>query len=382
MGCSRVDLSVPGVAELHARRSEKWAVEDEDVLSLTVAEMDFPVAAAIRRAVQDAVGRSDLGYATPTNPTLSAALAEFAARRLGWVVDPEQVTVVPDVMVGLVELCRLLVEPGAAVAFASPAYPPFFVELRESRRRVITVGLDPSGSIDLEALDDALAQGARAFVLSNPHNPTGRVIPFDELEAIAQRCVSVGAWVLADEIHAPLVLPGAAHTPWLEVSDAARACGISLTSASKAFNLAALKTAFVVTAGEAARDALRRLGPQHDHASVLGGIASEVAFREGDDWLDAVIEQLDRNRTQLADELARHLPKVRWTPPAATYLAWLDCTRLSLGDEPASAFLQHGRVALSRGLDYGPEGAGHVRLNFATSPDHLSEAIRRMSLRV
>ena len=372
------DLKVPGLSQMHARRSEKWAVEDDDVLSLTVAEMDFPVAASIREAVQDAVAGSDLGYATPVTPELSAALAGFAKRRLRWAIDPEQVTVVPDVMVGLVELCRLLVEPGAAVAFASPAYPPFFVELREAQRRLVTIGLDPTGRVDLDALDRALAQGTRALVLANPHNPTGRVLALTELQAIAERCASAHAWVLADEIHAPLVLPGATHNPWLEVSDAARACGVAFTSASKAFNLAALKTAFAVTAGDAPRDAVGRLGPQHDHASVLGAIATEIAFRECDEWLDTVIGQLDRNRAQLARELADRLPEVRWAPPEATYLAWLDCRRLSLGDDPAAAFLRDGRVALGRGLDFGPEGAGHVRLNFATSPAHLSDATGRM----
>jgi cystathionine beta-lyase len=374
-----LDLSVPDLPELQARRSEKWAVHDGDVLSLTVAEMDFPVAAPVRAAVHDAVDRSDLGYATPATPALTEALAGFAARRLGWTIDPEQVTVVADVMVGLVELCRHLVGPGEAVAFASPAYPPFFAELRDAERRLITVALGPSGRIDLEALDAALHQGARVLVLSNPHNPTGRVLPRDELQGIAERCAAARTWVLADEIHAPLVLPGATHTPWLEVSDAARACGIALTSASKAFNLAALKTAFVVTAHGTTREVVRRAGSQQDHASVLGEIAAEVAFRDCDDWLDEVIAQLDHNRAHLADKLSAHLPDIQWTPPQATYLAWLDCRRLSLGDDPAAVFLGRSRIALSRGLDFGPEGAGHVRLNFATSPAHISEAIRRMA---
>jgi cysteine-S-conjugate beta-lyase len=382
MNDSAVDLSVPGLSRMHARRSEKWAVEDDDVLSLTVAEMDFPIAAPIRKALHDAVARSDFGYATPPTPGLLAALTGFAERRLRWTIDPEQVAVVPDVMVGLIELCRLLVEPGAAVAFASPAYPPFFVELREAQRRLTTVALDSAGGIDLGALDRALAQGTRVLVLANPHNPTGRVLSRAELQAIADRCASAQVWVLADEIHAPLALPGATHTPWLEVSDTSRDCGIAFTSASKAFNLAALKMAFAITAGGASRDVLWRLGPQNDHASVLGSIAAEVAFREGDQWLDAVVAQLDRNPTQLAGDLANRLPNIRWTPPQATYLAWLDCQRLGLGDEPAAAFLRRGRVALGRGLDYGPEGAGHVRLNFATSPAHLSEAVRRMAATV
>lgn len=374
----RSDLVVPALSGLHERRGEKWAPFDPDVLSLTIAEMDFPLAPPIREALIAMIERSDLGYAVRPPRALRIALAEFAARRLNWTIDTEQVMVVPDVMIGLVELCRVLAGPGAAVGFATPAYPPFFRELGSLGMRVVTVGLTPDGSIDLDALDAALEGGLSAFVLSNPHNPTGRVLPKSELEAIAERCAARGTWVLADEIHAALVLPGATHVPWLEVSDAARSCGIALTSASKAFNLAALKTAFIVTADERARALADRIGSQLDHASLLGEIAAEVAFVEGDTWLDAVIDQLDRNRSQLATELRECLPAVRWRPPQATYLAWLDCRGLDLDGEPADVFLQRGRVALSAGLDYGEPGAGHARLNFATSAQHLSEAVARI----
>ena len=373
------EFDVPPLLELRERRSEKWAIFDSDVLSLTVAEMDFPIVSPIREAVVAAIDRCDLGYGVPAPDGLSKALAVFAARRLDWTVDPDQVTVVPDVMLGLIELGRAIAGPGEAVGFTTPAYPPFFRELALAGLKTVPVGLAPDGAIELDQLDAALARGIRAFVLSNPHNPTGRVLPRGELEAIAERCVQRDVWVLADEIHAPLVLPGATHTPWLEVSDAARRWGIALTSASKAFNLAALKTAFVVTADPAARTLVDGIGPQHDHASLLGEIAAEVAFLDGDPWLDAVIAQLDRNRSQLAAELHERLPAERWRPPAATYLAWLDCRDLGLDAEPADVFLKRGRVALGPGLNYGETGAGHARLNFATSPQHLTEAITRMA---
>ncbi|MBV9415671.1 MAG: aminotransferase class I/II-fold pyridoxal phosphate-dependent enzyme [Solirubrobacterales bacterium] len=341
--------------------------------------MDFPIATPIREALFAAVGRSDFGYAVADAPVLIEALVGFAGRRLGWAVDPEQVTVVPDVMVGLIELCRTIAAPGQAVAFATPGYPPFSAELQAAGFRVLTVDLDSQGRIDLDALDSVLSGRVAAFVLSNPHNPTGHVATRDELATLAERCAAVETWVLADEIHAPLVLSGAEHIPWLEISDAAREYRVALTSASKAFNLAALKTAFIVTAAARAREIVRRLPAQHDHASLLGTIGAEVAFTDGDPWLDAVVEQLYFNRAQLAADLAAQLPQVRWIPPQATYLAWLDCTALGLGDEPADVFLAHGRLALGRGLDYGQPGAGHVRLNFATSPTHLGDAIRRMA---
>jgi cystathionine beta-lyase len=282
-------------------------------------------------------------------------------------------------MAGLIELCRVVVAPGDQVAFFTPAYPPFFVELPQARVELVELRLGAAGAVDLDALEAALAGGVRAPVLTNPHNPTGRVLPRAALEQIAELCAHYGCWVLADEIHAPLVLEGARLTPWLEVSDAAREGGIALTSASKAFNVAGLKAALMITASDRAREAVHRVPPLTDRVGLLGVIAAEAAFTYGDPWLDAVLDQLAANRRLLGDLLAADLPKIKWTPPEASYLAWLDCRELALGDNPAATFLERGRIALSRGLDYGREGAGFVRLNFGTSPEHLTDAERWMA---
>jgi len=373
-----IDLTVPRLDELHRRRSEKWSIHPPDVLSATVAEMDFPIAEPVAQALRDAIDRDDLGYAAPASASLRDAFATFAARRMAWTVDPEQVSLVPDVMLGLLDLCRVIAGPGDAVAFASPAYPPFFELLPRTGARLVHVALGDDGRLDLGSLHEALAAGVRALVLASPHNPTGHVYTRDELAAIAERCAEHDVWVLADEIHAPLTLPGATFTAWLEVSDAAREIGVSLTSASKAFNVAGLKSALVVTSSDRTRELVARIGRQHEHSGLLGAIAAEAAFVHGDEWLDAVLAQLDANRAWLASELPARLPGVSWRPPEATYLAWIDCAGLGLGDEPADVFLPRGRIALGRGLDYGPEGAGHLRLNFATSLMHLDDALTRM----
>jgi cystathionine beta-lyase len=374
-----VRLDVPDLSALQARRSEKWARHGAGVLASTTAEMDFALAPPVTEALHVAVDRHDLGYAPPTPRRLAESFAGFAARRLAWTVDPEQVTLVPDVMAGLVELCRVLVGPGQTVAFATPAYPPFYGDLPQARVKLREIPLLGDRTLDANALEVALRARTRVLVLSNPHNPTGHVLSRPELERIAEICAAHDAWVLADEIHAPLVLDGAEHTPWLEVSDAARERGIALTSASKAFNVAGLKAAVAVTASATAREAVAKLPELADRAGLLGVVAAEAAFSAGDEWLDAVLARLAANRELLAEALARDLPEVRWTPPEGTYLAWLDCRALGLGDEPAAAFLERGRVALMRGLDFGPPGAGHVRLNFGTSPELVEEMVRRMA---
>ena len=374
-----IDLQVPDLAALYERRSEKWSSYEPDVLPLTVAEMDFPLAAEVTAALHAAIDRHDLGYTAPTAARTAAAFAGFAQRRLHSTVDPEHLTLVPDVMAGLIELCRILTEPGAQVAFFTPAYPPFFAELPQARVELVELPLDAASAVDLARLETALAGGVRVLVLANPHNPTGQIVPRQVLEQIADLCVTYDAWVLADEIHAPLVLDGATHTPWLEVSDAARNCGIALTSASKAFNVAGLKAAFVITASDRAGAAVRRLPVLTDRVGILGIVAAEAAFTAGDRWLDAVQARLAANRALLGQLLAVELSQITWRPPQASYLAWLDCRALPFGDDPAAIFLQRGRIALSPGLDYGREGAGFVRLNFGTSPQHLTDAVQRMA---
>ena len=373
-----VDLHVPSLAELHGRRSWKWDGQPDDVLASTVAEMDFAVAEPIKAELQAAVSRDDLGYPPTQVPRLVGAFVDFAGRRLNWRVDPDQVRLVPDVMVGVLALARLLVGPNRSVAVATPAYRPFLVDPPSIGLAVRQVPLGVDGAADLDALTEVFASGTRVLILANPHNPTGRVLAREQLERLAELCAQHEVWVIADEIHAPLVLSGAIHVPWLEVSDAAREHGFALTAASKAFNLAGLKAAQLVTASARTRVAAERLAALREHVGLLGLLAAEVAFTHCDGWLDAILDQLARNRELLGALLDERLPAIRWDPPQASYLAWLDCRALGLGGDPANVFLDRGRVALAPGVNYGA-GEGHVRLNFGTSAELVTEMVRRMA---
>ncbi len=373
-----IDLTVPDLATLHQRQSAKWSGQPADVLSLPVAEMDFPVAEPIAVALREAINRSDLGYPPKVATKMLDAFAAFAERRLDWRLDTEQVLVLPDVVASLLALGRLF-EPGERVCFTVPAYPPFLHVLPSADLRTHPIEMRADGSLDLDQLQAALADGVRLLVLANPHNPTGRVLPREELEQIAELCASYDAYVFSDEIHAPLVLDGSSHTCWHDVSDAARDWGLVLTSASKAFNVAGLKAAMIVSAGGRGQQLLSRLIDVHPHPGLLGIVAAEAAFDHGDEWLDAVIAQLAFNREYLLAELKRVLPDVGYSPPQATYLAWLDCRKLGLGDDPAQPFLDYGRVALSPGPMFGEPGHGFARLNFGTSPEHLGDAVARMA---
>jgi len=373
------------IAELRGRTSAKWRTYPPDVLPLPVAEMDFPVAPPIAEALRAAIDRNDLGYAGP-NLGLVEALAGFAARRWAWAVDPDQVALAPDVGVGVVEVLRLLVGPGDRVAINPPVYDSFFPWLVEAGCRLVEVPLARSAggwALDLDATEAAFRGGVRVHLLCSPHNPTGTVHGRDDLRRLAALAARYGVTVLSDEIHAPLVLPGRAHHPFVSVSDEAARHGIVFTSASKAWNIAGLKCAAIVTADPETRRLLPRLPEELrwrvGHLGVLGGIA---AFRDGEPWLDEVVGIIDRHRHDLAGLLADRLPAIRYRPPDASYLAWLDCTALGLGDDPSATFLARGRVALSPGPSFGRPGAGHARLNLATAWPIVEEAVDRMAAAV
>jgi cysteine-S-conjugate beta-lyase len=370
------------LSELRRRRSAKWRTYPPDVLPLPVAEMDFPLARPVAEALHAAVRRSDLGYAGPS-PELAEALAGFAERRWGWQVDPAQVTLAPEVGVAVVEVLRLLVRPGDRVVINPPVYDSFFPWVTEVGCQLVEVPLAETGdglALDLDAIQAAFQDGARVHLLCSPHNPTGTVHPRQDLERLAALAARYGVTVLADEIFAPLVLPGRTHHPFVSVSPEAAGHGVVFASTSKAWNLAGLKCAAIVTADTATRRLVKKLPEELPwRVGHLGVLASTAAFAEGEPWLDEVLGVLDHHRHYLAELLAARIPAVRYRPPDATYLAWLDCTALGLGEDPSAAFLARGRVALSPGPSFGRPGRGHARLNMGTSRQILAEAVDRMA---
>ena len=357
--------------QLRRRTSMKWRHYPEDVLPVWVAEMDVPLAEPVALAIIEAVERGDTGY--PNGTAYAEALAEFATKRWNWTPAVERMKIVPDVMMGVVEMFRLVSHRDAPVVVNSPVYPPFFQFIESLGRQVVEAPLDTDGRIDFAVLEAAFVQAGKGsvYLLCNPQNPTGTVHTAAELEEVARLSRAHGVRVVADEIHAPLTAEG--FVPYLSIADD----GLSLMSASKAWNLAGLKAALAI-AGPDAADDLKRLPEEVGHGpSHVGILAHTAAFQDGVDWLDALLDGLDENRRLLAGLLAEHLPEVRYTPGQGTYLAWLDCR--ALGDDPARTFLKRGKVALNSGIPFGTGGAGFVRMNLATSTEIITEAVRRMS---
>ncbi len=372
-----VDLS-----DAQCRRSLplKWGSFDADVIPAWVAEMDYEIAPVVREPVLRAVHDGITGYPPPdARSGVGQALAGFAHRHWGWAVDPASCVLVGDVMSGVRLTLEVLSEPGPVVV-PTPAYMPFLDVAQQTGRERVDLPLDPDqphAAIDLERLDALLAAGARTVLLSQPHNPWGRAFTRPELEGLRDVVARRGARVISDEIHAPLVLPGAQHVPYLSIEGTA-GHAVSVLAASKAFNTAGLKCAQVVAPDPITVAALRAVPLVQNHAtSPLGATAAVAAYEQGDAWLASLVERLGAQRTLFGELLAEHLPASRTRPLEATYLAWLDARGHGHAD-PAAVALRSGRVAVSAGTDFGPGGEGHVRVNLATSPNRLREVVRRL----
>ena len=268
------------------------------------------------------------------------------------------------------------------MVISPPVYPPFFDWVSEAGARLLEVPLRLESAgwrLDLAALEAAFATHPAVYVLCNPHNPVGRAHTAGELAALVRLARMYRVAIVSDEIHGPLVLPGATFTPLLTVPGAAE-IAVSVLSASKAWNLAGLKCAAVVSASPAMAAIVGRFpADSRWRMGHFGVIASVAAFTAGEPWLDQVLATLDRRRTLLATLLRERLPALGWHPPEATYLAWLDCTAVGPDDQAQERFLDHGRVALEPGLRFGAIGSGYARLNFATSSEILDQAISRMA---
>ena len=380
------------------RTSIKWDRFPADVLPLFVAEMDFPVASAIKRTLIERIEASDIGYVNRLGD-LAPAFADFARDRWGWEVPHEHLHLATDVATGVVEALRVFRPGGGRLVIPAPTYPGFFEMLQEVDFEVVEIplrapaGSAPSGStetaeaepsrlgLDLAAIEREFAAGADAFVLCNPHNPHGIAFTVSELTALARLAAKHDVFVIADEVHAPLTHSGAAFTPFAPLAAAAGALSATATSASKGWNLAGAKCSLIIAADARANEVLTGLPPEVlTRTSLLGLHASIAAFRDSRDWLDDAIALVEANERLLATLVRDHLPGVSYVSrPEAGYLAWLDFTQAGLGDDPYRRILEDARVALNDGKWFGIGGAGHVRLNLACAPHTIREAVARIA---
>ena len=363
----------------------KWERHGNDVLSAWVADMDVEVPSFITEAVIERVESGGLGYGFYDEPIpVLEAFKNRMHKAFNWEIQTSDVIRVHDVIQGLEWAIRTLSPVGSGIVVQTPVYPPFYSTIEASGRYWVAnplLATEDGWALDFDHLESVAADPeVSTLLLCHPHNPCGLVMTQEDLAKIVDIAERNDLVVVSDEIHCDLVYTPHRHVPAASISELASQRTVTITAATKTFNMAGLRMAFVHTESE-------RYGPQLKEISTrmiggingLGQVATVAGWEHGDDWIAELVAGLDHNRHLLSDLLSELLPGVVYRRPQATYLAWLDCRELDLGDNPAELFLSRGQVALNSGLDFGPEGTGHVRLNFATSPELLTMIVERMA---
>jgi len=367
--------------ELRKRKSSKWRQYPSDVLPLPVAEMDFPIAPAVKASLQDMLDRSDTGY-LGAFPELFEAFAKFSKSRWNWQPDTTQIRIATDVGVGIVEVMRTLIKAGDKVMLNSPVYENIWKWIPEVNATLVDVPLTENElnyKLDLDAIEREYANGVKLHILCSPHNPVGIIYTRSELETIATLAKMYGVIILSDEIHGPLTFNKKDFYPFLSVSDDAKEVGIIITSASKSFNFAGLKCALIITESAILKEKINAMPPALTwRASLFGAVASTAAYSESDEWLDGVLITLNENRNLVKKLIDTKIPTIKYRIPDFGYLAWLDVSSLGLGSDPAGQILERSKLALNAGILYGPKHSNFVRFNFGTSEEIINQAFDRL----
>ena len=358
----------------------KWTLYPEDVLPLWVADMDFAVAEPVMAAIRARLDHPVLGYGV-SQVGLKARIVEWLSSQYGWQVGTEAIVMLPGVVPGFNLAIRATCAPGAGVVVQTPVYPPMLKAPVNWDMRRVDAPLTDGDAVDMTVLRGALAEArGGALLLCNPHNPTGRVFRREELAAMAEACLAAGTTIIADEIHCDLLFDGRRHIPVASLAPEVAAQTITLMSAGKTWNIAGLNACWAVVPDPALRARFQRaIASVADHVNILGLVATEAALADGQPWREAVLAYLQGNRDWLARAVAERLPGVRMNMPEGTYLAWLDCRRSAAGNDPQRFFLEQAKVGVNPGPDFGPPGAGFVRLNFGCPRALLEEGIGRMA---
>lgn len=347
-----------------------------------VAEMDFALSPEVRDTLIRMVEASDIGYLDGPGE-LAPVFADFVRDRWGWQLDPTHVYLATDVATGVVEALRVLRPDGGTLVLPAPVYPGFFEMLQELSfdvREVLLTGDASGAALDLDAIEREFAAGATVLLLSNPHNPHGTAFTRDELVTLTELAARYDVALVSDEIHAPLTHSGTVFTPIAPLAAAAGALAVTVTSASKGWNIAGAKCAMIIAADARANAVLQQLPPEVlTRTSILGLHASIAAFTTGREWLDRAVAQIEANQALFEALRAEHMPSVGYTPGHAGYVAWIDLRNTGLGDRPVQRILNEARVAVNDGRHFGLGGDGFARINLAAAPDTIVRGVERIA---
>jgi len=371
-----------GVSQRWDKASRRYGADR--TLAMWVADMDFRCPEPVLQALRDRVEHGIFGYSNKTDSYLDAVAAWFA-RRQDWAVERDWIVTAPGVVPALNVVVRGFTQPGDKVIVQRPVYYPFFRVTNNNGAEVVSNGLvyeNGTYRMDLEDLERKAADPkAKLLILCSPHNPTGTVWGADDLRAVAEICARNGVLVVADEIHGDLMHPGVRFTPFATLGDVAANNTIVCTAPSKTFNLAGLHTSNIIIPNKDIRERFQKaLAVQSmPGMSPFGIVATEAAYREGEPWLDAVMEYIAGNARRMVEFFSDELPEFKVVQPQGTYLLWFDCRSLGLDqDALEDLMLNKAKIYFDEGYIFGPEGAGFERINIACPRPLLDDALVRM----
>ena len=369
------------IIDRHHTDSAKWRCYDENVLPMWVADMDFAVPDPVRRALEERVTHPIFGYGLPPDG-FREVIQERLDRLYDWHIETDDVFFVPGVVPGFNLACQAIGAPGDRVLVEAPVYPPMLTGPGNAGRicQVVPLAEGPERyEHDFDAFERAITERTALFLLCNPHNPVGRVFETAELERLAEICLRHDVVICSDDIHCDIIYQDHRHVPIASLAPEIAARTITFFAPSKTFNIAGLSCSVGVVQDPDLRARLELTGNGiMPSVNVLSYVAGLAAYRDGQAWLDALLVYLEANRDYLLDYVAAHMPGITCQKPDGTFLAWLDCRGLDLPGGPHQFFLEHARVALNDGADFGAGGEGFARLNFGCPRATLTEGLERM----
>lgn len=363
----------------------KWkeAETDREVLPAWIADMDFEVLPEIRQTVHDYAEQLVYGY-TYASDGLIEAVQNWEEKQHGYRFDKDALVFIEGVVPAISTAIQAFTKEGQAVLINTPVYPPFARSIKLNNRRLITNSLvekDGLFEIDFDQLEkDFVEEDVKLYVLCNPHNPGGRVWEKEVLEKIGQLCQKHGVLLVSDEIHQDLALFGNKHQSFNTVNEDFKEFSLILSSATKTFNIAGTKNSYAIIENPKLRVAFqkRQLANNQHEISGLGYLATEAAYRSGEDWLTELKELIEQHINYVVDLFGKET-KIKVMKPQGTYLIWLDFSAYDISDEELKSLLRNeAKVILNRGLDFGEEGALHARLNVAMPTSVLEEVCQRI----
>ena len=354
----------------------------EGTLPMWVADMDFKSPPCVAEALGKITAHGVFGY-TETDDAYFAAVRSWFTGRFGWSPEREWLVTTNGVVNAIYLAVRALTGPGDGVVIQQPVYHPFAESARRNGRKLLINELVYDNGryiIDFEDFENKVRQ-AKLFILCSPHNPVGRVWTRPELRRMGEICIKYGVKIISDEIHQDFVYPGGRHSVFASLGEEFRDASIICTAPTKTFNLAGLPIANIFISNKETRDKFIKESADCGLGliSLAGSAACEAAYRSGAEWLDALLAYLGDNFNLLDDFLSANIPKIKFTKPDGTYLAWLDCNAFGLSaEELDNKLLNEARLWLTRGDHFGAGGAGFARMNLACPRSILEEALERL----